>query len=191
MVHIAAWYGAQKTAYCCLRIEWRSHARLCPWGFLEPPFRSNDQRGQSGGEQALRLYRLLDPGFVGSTQVDLVSAAGLRVLEVETHKSSAELLGVHWDLDQHQTRITNSRFWKVRSGLKAPQHRKSCNGKSEEVTIGHCTFLAHVQRAALASEEAWSLVTSTCGSREVRRTVCVSVGEVRVGGTRERGGVAR
>ena len=63
----------------------------------------------------------------------------------------AELLGVHLDLEQHQTRITKSRFWKVPLGLKALLRQKSCTRECSEVIIGHCTFLALVQRAARAA----------------------------------------
>ena len=81
----------------------------------------------------------LDRGFVGSTQVDLVSrfdAAGLRVHEVETHKHSAELHGSHLDLERFRTRITNSRCWKVRLVLLRQQ---SCIDECLEVIITCCS----------------------------------------------------
>ena len=68
----------------------------------------------------------LEPSSVESMQVEIVSrfnTAGLRVHVVETDKFSAELLGVHLGLEQHPTRITNSRHWKVRLGPNASPHR--------------------------------------------------------------------
>ena len=94
----------------------------------------------------------LDRSFVGSAQVELVSrfsSAGLCVHEVEAHKSSAELLGVHLDLEQHQTWITNSRYWRVWLGLNC--YAGIHAGKCLEVITGHCTLLALEQRAALAT----------------------------------------
>ena len=58
---------------------------------------------------------------MGCTQVAFVSrlnTAGLPVHEVETYKSSAELLGAHLDVEQHKTRITNARYWKARLGTQ-------------------------------------------------------------------------
>ena len=86
---------------------------------------------------------------MGSVRVGLVSrfnAAGLRVRAVETHNSQGTL-----DLEENQTQITHSRCWKVRLGLKALLRWKSCTDICLEVIIGHCTFLALVQRAALAT----------------------------------------
>ena len=96
----------------------------------------------------------LDPGFVGSAQAELVSRFNMAVLrahEEESHKSSAVLLGVHVDLKEHQTQITNSRYCRDRLGLKALLRLGSCICKCVEVIIEHCTFLALVQRVALAT----------------------------------------
>ena len=71
--------------------------------------------------------------------------------DVETHNSSAELLGVYLDLERHQTRITNSRHRKVGLGHKSLQRRESYTDRCLEAIIGHCTFFAIVQRAALAT----------------------------------------
>ena len=80
--------------------------------------------------------------------------------------SSAEVLGVHLDLERHQTRITNSRHWKVRLGLKALQRRASCTGKCLEVIIGHCTFLALVQLAALVTfHDVHPFIRKSCHTR--------------------------
>ena len=96
----------------------------------------------------------LDPGFVGSTQVELVyrfNTAGLCVHEVETHRSSAELLGVHLDLEQQHIQITHSRYGKVRFGLNALLRRNSCTCQCMKVSVGQYTFFALVQRDALAT----------------------------------------
>ena len=92
----------------------------------------------------------LDPGFVGSVQIEHVSrfnTAGLRVHEVESRVSSADVVGANLDLEHHHTQITNSQCWKMR--LDSMFRRKPRTGKCLEVIIGHCTFLGDLPRCLL------------------------------------------
>ena len=76
---------------------------------------------------------------MGSVQIELVSrfnTAGLCVYEVETQSIRHNFL----DLERHQTRITNSRYWKVPLGLKALLRPVSCTSACLEVIIGTATF---------------------------------------------------
>ena len=135
--------------------------------------RSNDQRSQSGGHHPVSQKNTgcsgsLNPSDVVSTSTTSASmdwtqvfvegmwvelsprfnAAGFRVHEVDTDKDSSDLLGVHLDLERHQT---DSRKWELRLGPKAIATPDSCTGKSFDVIIGHCAFFVLVQRAALVT----------------------------------------
>ena len=141
----------------------------------------------------------LDPGFVGSAQVELVSrfnTAGLRVHEVKMHKSSAELLGVH--LTWSNTKPTSPIRGTGRCGLDS----RHCHAEFyAPVMLGGDHRTLHVPRScttwllckklaqqcgprcvgsskqfytpAMRVKKFGSLVTSTWNSREFRQTCSV------------------